>query len=65
MKMSPYNLATFYAESGDKDRAFASLNDAIDKAGQFIGFVKSDPFLKSLRDDPQFPSVLQRVGFPQ
>ena len=64
MKMSAYNMAGFYAEVGDKDRAFASLNEAVDKADQFIGFVKIDPFMKSLHDDPRFPELLKRIGFP-
>jgi len=65
MKMSAYNMAGFYAETGDKDRAFAALNEAVDKADQFIGFVRVDPFMKPLRDDPRFPVLLKRIGFPQ
>jgi serine/threonine-protein kinase len=64
MKMTPYNIAGFYAEAGDKDRAFAALNEAVDKYDQFIGFVKIDPFLKPLRDDPRFQQVVKRIGFP-
>jgi TolB-like protein/Tfp pilus assembly protein PilF len=64
MKMTPYNLATFYAELGDKDRAFAALNEAVDKADQFIGFVKIDPFMKPLHDDPRFQGFVKKVGFP-
>ncbi len=65
MKSSPYNLATFYAELGDKDQAFAALNEAIDKDDQFIGFMKIDPFMKPLRDDPRYQGLLKKVGFPQ
>jgi tetratricopeptide (TPR) repeat protein len=65
MKIPPYHLATFYAELGDKDHAFASLNEAIDKNDQFIGFMKIDPFLKPLHDDPRFQQLLKKVGFPQ
>jgi serine/threonine-protein kinase len=64
MKMSAYNMAGFYAEVGDRDRAFAALNEAVDKADQFIGFMKIDPFMKPLRDDPRFQQLLKRVGFP-
>ena len=65
MKMSAYNMAGFYAETGDKDRAFAALNEAVDKADQFIGFMKIDPFMKPLHDDPRFQELLKRVGFPE
>jgi len=64
MKMTPYTMAGFYAETGDKDRAFAALNEAVDKADQFFGFVKIDPFMRPLRDDPRFPELLRRIGFP-
>jgi TolB-like protein/Tfp pilus assembly protein PilF len=64
MKMSAYNMAGFYAETGDKDRAFAALNEAVDKADQFFGFVRIDPFMKPLRDDPRFAELLKRIGFP-
>ena len=65
MKMTPYNMAGFYAETGDKDRAFAALNEAVDKADQFFGFMNVDPFIKPLHDDPRFAGVLQRAGFPR
>jgi serine/threonine-protein kinase len=63
MKMSAYNMAGYYAEVGDKDRAFAALNEAVE-GDQLVGFVKIDPFMKPLRDDPRFQTLLKRVGFP-
>jgi len=63
MKMSAYNMAGFYAEVGDKDRAFAALNEAVE-GDQLVGFVKIDPVMKPLRDDPRFQSLLKRAGFP-
>jgi hypothetical protein len=63
-----YTLLTtwqvFYADVGDKDRALAALNEAVDKSDQFIGFVKIEPFMKPLHDDPRFQQLLKRVGFP-
>ena len=63
VKSTPYTLASFYAELGDRDRAFAALNEAVDKCDQF-GFIKVDPALKNLHDDPRFQPLLRRVGFP-
>ena len=63
VKSTPYYLASFYAELGDKDQAFASLTEAVDKCDQF-GFIKFDPALKVLHDDPRFQPLLRRVGFP-
>jgi serine/threonine protein kinase/tetratricopeptide (TPR) repeat protein len=63
MKLSPYNLAVFYVEAGDKDRAFAALNEAVDKCDQFIGFIKVDPDMQPLHGDPRFQPLLKRIGF--
>ena len=63
MKISAYNMAGFYAELGDKDRAFAALDEAVN-SDQLVGFLKIDPFMKPLRDDPRFQPLLKRVGFP-
>jgi len=65
MKINPYTLAGLYAELGNKDRAFAALNEAVNKSDQSIGFVKIDPFMKPLHDDPRYAALLKRVGFPQ
>jgi serine/threonine protein kinase/tetratricopeptide (TPR) repeat protein len=64
LKFYQYDLATFYAELGDKDQAFAALNRAIDEREQFIGFMKIDPFMSPLRGDPRFQELSKKVGFP-
>lgn len=64
-KMITYYLATFAAELGKKDKAFALLNEAYDKHDQFIFFMKIDPFMDPLRSDPRFDELLKRLGFPQ
>jgi hypothetical protein len=63
MKMTPYHMAGFYAELGDKERAFAALEEAV-KADQLVGFMKIDPFMKPLRADPRFQELLKKGGFP-
>src|SRR6185369_3556772 len=63
MKMSAYNMAGFYAEVGDKDRAFTALNEAVE-GDQLVGFVKIDPVMKPLHGDPRFQPLLKRAGFP-
>ena len=64
MKMTPYNMAGLYAEVGDKERALAALNEAIN-AGQLFGYVKVDPFMKPLRGDLRFQALLKKVGFAE
>jgi eukaryotic-like serine/threonine-protein kinase len=64
-KFYQYDLATFYAELGDKENAFARLNQALEDHEQFIGFMKLDTFLDPLRDDPRFLQIMKKAGLPQ
>jgi serine/threonine protein kinase/Tfp pilus assembly protein PilF len=65
LKLYPYFVATFYAELGEKDKAFAMLNEAIETRDQHTGQMKVDAFMDPLRDDPRFREVLKRAGFPE
>ena len=64
LKLYPYFVATFFAELGEKDKAFAMLNEAIETKDQHITeLLKIDPYMNPLRDDPRFQGVLKRSGF--
>jgi eukaryotic-like serine/threonine-protein kinase len=65
LKLYPYFVATFLAELGEKDKAFAALNEALETMDQHTSWMKVDPFLDPLRDDPRFKEVLRRAGFPE
>jgi tetratricopeptide (TPR) repeat protein len=65
LKLYPYFLATFFAELGDKDRAFAALNEAFETMDQHTSQMKVDPFMDPLRGDARFKPILRRVGFPE
>ena len=60
-KLSPYVLATCAAELGEKDKAFALLNEAREKGDQFFLFRKIDPLMNPLRGDPRFQELLKNV----
>jgi eukaryotic-like serine/threonine-protein kinase len=64
-KFWQYDLATFYAELGDKENAFAKLNQSLEDHEQYIGFMKLDPFMNPLREDPRFLEIVKKVGLPQ
>jgi serine/threonine protein kinase/tetratricopeptide (TPR) repeat protein len=57
----PYGIATVYAALGDKDRAFAQLEQAYSQRSFFLDFLKVDPELDSLHSDPRFQSLLGRM----
>ena len=65
LKLYPYFVATFFAELGEKDKAFDTLNEAIETKDQHTAWMKVDPFMDPLREDPRFPEMLKRAGFPQ
>jgi eukaryotic-like serine/threonine-protein kinase len=64
-KVNPYGLAVAYAELGEKDKAFAALEDVYNAHSNFVGYFKTDPQLNQLRDDPRFKALLKKSGFPQ
>ena len=65
LKLYPYFVATFLAELGEKDKAFAALNEALETKDQHTSWMKVDPYMDPLRDDPRFLELLKRAGFPQ
>jgi TolB-like protein/Tfp pilus assembly protein PilF len=65
LKLYPYFVATFFAELGEKERAFAALNEAIETKDQHTAQMKVDPYMNPLRNDPRFEEVLKKAGFPE
>jgi DNA-binding winged helix-turn-helix (wHTH) protein/TolB-like protein len=55
-------IATIYAALGDKDEAFQWLERAYVEHDDDLCMLKFDTRLDSLRGDPRFDSLLQRVG---
>jgi tetratricopeptide (TPR) repeat protein len=63
--VSPYLIATIYAALGDKDQAFARLEQAYAERSWLLDFLRVDPELDGLRSDPRFPDLVRRMNFPQ
>jgi TolB-like protein/DNA-binding winged helix-turn-helix (wHTH) protein/Tfp pilus assembly protein PilF len=60
---SPYTMATIYATLGENDKAFEFLIKAYsEKSLEIPSSLRSDPLLDSLRPDPRFQNLLQRLG---
>jgi len=59
-----YGAATSYAMLGEKDAAFAALEQAA-AAGNYVDMIKLDPALDNLRPDPRYADLLRRIGLPQ
>jgi tetratricopeptide (TPR) repeat protein len=54
-------IAGAYVGLGDKDQAFTWLNRGVD-ARVFIIFIKTEPKLDRLHDDPRWPALLRRLN---
>ena len=65
LKIYPYFVATFFAELGEKNKAFAALNEAIETKDQHTDQMKVDPYMNPLRDDARFQEVVKKAGFPE
>jgi TolB-like protein/Tfp pilus assembly protein PilF len=59
-----YEIALVYAGLHENDKAFEWLEKAYQVRDKGLTYLKADPCLDPLRDDPRFHPLLQRVGFP-
>ncbi len=59
-----YQIALIYLGLGEKDQAMAWLEKA-QQERVFLDFVKTEPKLDPLRDDPRFQDLLRRMNFPE
>jgi serine/threonine protein kinase/predicted Zn-dependent protease len=57
-----YYLAAIYATLGDKDKAFAELEESFSQRDCFLGRIAIDPAMDPLRDDPRFKSLMKRMN---
>jgi DNA-binding winged helix-turn-helix (wHTH) protein/TolB-like protein len=58
----PYDAAMAYGAMGEKEQAFAWLEEAYEERIDQMAWLKVDPRFKPLRDDPRFDDMLRRVG---
>jgi tetratricopeptide (TPR) repeat protein len=63
--ISPFMIAIIHVGLDEKDQAFEWLEKAYDDRSVWMGFLKVDPRLDSLRSDPRFTDLLLRMGLPQ
>jgi tetratricopeptide (TPR) repeat protein len=59
--VSPYNIAMIYAGLGEADRAMVWIEKACADRVFNLAYLRVDPAFDSLRSDPRFQQVLQRI----
>jgi serine/threonine protein kinase/tetratricopeptide (TPR) repeat protein len=61
---SAYQIATLYADLGDKEQAFQWLNSAYQERDAALAGLKTDFLLDPLHSDPRFAELVRKVGLP-
>ena len=56
-----YAVASVYALEGERDQAFEWLQRSIALGNENAPWLKRDPTLASLREDPRFKQLLARI----
>jgi hypothetical protein len=51
-----------FARLGDTDMALDTLQRSYEQRVFFVSFIKVDPAYDSLRSDPRFANLVQRMG---
>jgi eukaryotic-like serine/threonine-protein kinase len=62
--VAPYWIAMIYVGLDEKDEAFAWLEKAYQERSWWLVWIKMEPMLDGLRNDPRFVDLMRRVGFP-
>lgn len=62
--ISPEELASYYAQLGERDQAIAQLDEAYRQHAPELVELNSDPAFDFLRSDPRFRSLVQQIGLP-
>jgi TolB-like protein/Flp pilus assembly protein TadD len=61
----PSFVASIYGALGDKDKAFAELEKALEQRDSWVKWIKVDPMFDPLRDDPRFKDLIHLLGLPR
>ena len=61
--VSGYDRAAVHAALGQTDEAFAALEDGYYARAEWMGYLKVDPQMDTLRSDPRYATLLTRLNF--
>ena len=59
------SVAKYFALAGEVEPAFLWLDRAYDERVPQLMLIKEQSTFESLRDDPRFAGLVQRIGIPQ
>ncbi len=58
-------IAAILGALGDREKAFAELDNGVEQHDSWIKWIKSDPMFDPLRNDPRFNEILKRLNLSQ
>jgi hypothetical protein len=61
--VSGYDRAAVHAALGQTDEAFAALEEGFKARAEWMGYLKVDPQMDTLRSDPRYATLLARLNF--
>jgi TolB-like protein len=59
-----YQYGEIQAQLGNRDRALGELENAVRAKDPGLLYLKMDPFLDPIRNDPRYSALLRRLNFP-
>lgn len=62
--VTSYGVALVYTGLGDREQAFAWLDKAFAERSHWLMWLRFDPRWKSLRSDPRFAGLVERLKYP-
>ena len=62
---APYAIATAHAVRGEVDEAFEWFDIAYEKHDPLMPWIRTDPQLDNVRDDPRFGAILDQLNLPR
>lgn len=60
----PYLAAVVYTAMGEKERAFAALEEAYDNRSSDLLWLRTEPAFDTLRSHPHYADLVKRIGLP-
>jgi tetratricopeptide (TPR) repeat protein len=62
--VTAYGMALVHTALGQKDQAFAWLDQAFAERSHWLVWLRLDPRWNALRDDPRFAALIERMRYP-
>jgi tetratricopeptide (TPR) repeat protein len=63
--VAPYFFAGIHIGLGENDRAIEYLEKSYEEHSHWLIYLRIDPSMDGLRDNPRFQDLLRRVGLPE